>query len=189
MTQMTDSALPHTELTHVSEAGEIILASGKWFNVFKPNPDDIELKDIAHALANQCRFTGHVKEFYSVAEHSVLVSQYCLSSDAKWGLLHDASEAYLSDIARPIKKHPDFGPFYLEAEQRVMNAICEKFEMELEMPASVKEADDMLLRMEARDLMPETFPVYPGETASNPIICWNPRQAYGEFIVRSFEVM
>lgn len=177
------------EITHVGSVGEIILASGRWFDVFNPNPDDIDLKDIAHALSNQCRFTGHVKEFYSVAQHSVLVSQFCDPLDAQWGLLHDASEAYLSDIARPIKKHPDFGPFYLEAEERITNAVMDAYELPHEMPDSVRAADDMLLRMEARDLMPATFPVYEGETDPLTIIPWNPRQAYGEFVVRTMEVL
>jgi len=180
---------PVEKITMVSGDGKIILSSGKWFDVFNPNPDDIDLKDIAHALANQCRFTGHVSEFYSVAQHSVLVSEFCDPSDSAWGLLHDASEAYLSDIARPIKKHPDFGPFYLEAEERITNAVMDAFGLPHEMPDSVKAADDMLLRMEARDLMPDTFPVYEGDTSSQIIVPWNPRQAYGEFIVRSFEVM
>src|SRR6266496_3875421 len=108
-----------SEITMVSGNGEIILASGKWFNVFNPKPEDVDIRDIAHALSNQCRFTGHTKEFYSVAQHSVLVSTFCAPEDAAWGLLHDASEAYLSDIASPVKKHPDFGPFYLEAEKRI----------------------------------------------------------------------
>lgn len=169
--------------------GLIITSSGKWFNVLEPNPDDIDLKDIAHALSNQCRFTGHTEQFYSVAQHSVLVSQYCDPEDAAWGLLHDAGEAYLSDIARPIKKHPDFGPFYLKAEARLTAAVMEAFGLSPEMPDSVKAADDMLLRMEARDLMPDTFPVYEGHTESQVIVPWNPRQAYGEFVVRSMEVM
>src|SRR6476469_2228668 len=113
---------PVEKITMVSGDGKIILSSGKWFDVFDPNPDDIDLKDIAHALSNQCRFTGHVKEFYSVAQHSVLVSQYCLSCDSQCVLLNEDNEAYLSDIARPNKKHPEFGPFYLEAEARVMKA-------------------------------------------------------------------
>src|SRR6266516_3714044 len=125
------------EITHISNAGEIILASGKWFNVFDPKPEDIDLKDIAHALANQCRFTGHVREFYSVAQHSVLVSQFCDASDAQWGLLHDASEAYLSDIARPIKKHPDFGPFYLKVEDGLTAAIMKAFDLTKDIPDKV----------------------------------------------------
>src|SRR4051794_32940266 len=92
--------------------GLIITSTGKWFDVFNPNPADVDIEDIVHALSMQCRFTGHTKEFYSVAQHSVLVSLTCPSVDALYGLVHDGSEAYLSDIARPVKKHPAFGPFY-----------------------------------------------------------------------------
>src|SRR4051812_6540197 len=80
--------------------------SGKAFFPLDPRPADVDIQDIAHALAFQCRFGGHVKEFYSVAEHSVRVSLICAHEDAKWGLLHDATEAYLSDIVRPVKRDP-----------------------------------------------------------------------------------
>src|ERR1017187_10636100 len=78
--------------------GSITTFSGIHFWPLLPNPADIRIEDIAHALSNQCRFAGHAREFYSVAEHSVRVSQLCPPEDALWGLLHDASEAYLTDV-------------------------------------------------------------------------------------------
>ena len=85
--------------------GPITTSPRRWAG---PNPDDIRIEDIAHALSNQCRFAGHAREFYSVAEHSVHVSQLCLPEHALWGLLHDASEAYLVDLPRPLKLLPEF---------------------------------------------------------------------------------
>jgi hypothetical protein len=176
------------KITMVSSDGMIITSNGKWFNVLNPDPKDVDIEDIAHALSNQCRFTGHTTSFYSVAQHSVLVSECCNPSDAKWGLLHDASEAYLSDIARPVKKHPDFGPFYLKAEAALTEAVMRHFDLPPAMPDSVRAADDMLLRTEARDLMAPTFPVYPGETLGLEILPWNPDEAYYKFMERYEEL-
>src|ERR1017187_3148745 len=76
-----------------SRDGFISLFSGMRFWPLDPNPEKILIADIAHALAHQCRFGGHASKFYSVAEHSVHISQLCLPEHALWGLLHDASEA------------------------------------------------------------------------------------------------
>src|ERR1039457_118422 len=81
--------------------------SGLRFWPLDPNPEKILIDDIAHALAHQCRFGGHASRFYSVAEHSVHVSRLCPPEDALWGLLHDASEAYLVDLPRPLKQLPE----------------------------------------------------------------------------------
>jgi len=126
--------------------------TGKRFTPTNPIVDDIVIEDIAHPLSMQCRFSGHVKKFYSVAQHSVLVSYVCDNQDALWGLLHDASEAYLVDIPRPIKKSGKFDN-YLEFENIMQRAICKKFGLQPDMPESVRMADDMLLATEARDLM------------------------------------
>lgn len=89
---------------------------------FNLKPDQIQIADIAHALHNLCRYTGHVREFYSVATHSIAVMRLAeLNGLPKrvqlWALLHDAGEAYLSDIAAPLKRHPIFeGYRRLEAE-------------------------------------------------------------------------
>src|SRR5271165_7548492 len=79
--------------------------TGRVMYPLDPRPEEINIIDIAHALSNLCRFTGHVRTFYSVAEHSVRVSQHCDPKDALWGLLHDASEAYLADMSRPMKRY------------------------------------------------------------------------------------
>ena len=132
--------------------GSIATFSGVRFWPLLPNPDDILIADIAHALAHQCRFGGHSREFYSVAEHSVHVSKLCLPEDAFWGLLHDASEAYLVDLPRPLKLLPEFAP-YREAECRLQRAVAVRFGLPPDQPASVTEADDTMLWIEAHSLL------------------------------------
>lgn len=126
--------------------------SGVQFFPWDPREEDIVIEDIAHALSNIPRFTGHTTHFYSVAQHSVLVSMYCGPEDALWGLLHDASEAYLVDLPSPIKRDPRMAA-YREAEQRLQRCIARKFGLPEEMPASVKRADMLLLSTEATQLM------------------------------------
>lgn len=126
--------------------------SGKRFTPTNPNPDSIVIQDIAHSLSMQCRFSGHVKRFYSVAQHSVLVSYLCNNEDSLWGLLHDATEAYLIDIPRPLKRSGKFDA-YLEFEKNMQTAICRRFGLIDKEPPSVKKADTILLATEARDLM------------------------------------
>lgn len=111
---------------------------------------DVDLWDIAYSLSNLCRFGGHTKTFYSVAEHSVRVSQKCLKKDALTGLMHDASEAYLVDLPRPVKV---FLTEYRQYEEKVQRVIAERFGLIWPFPASVFEADHRLLVTEMRDLM------------------------------------
>ena len=173
----------------------IVTYSGKIIEPLNPDPEQIDIEDIAHALANQCRFTGHTREFYSVAQHSVLVSEICDEQDALWGLLHDASEAYLSDIARPIKRCTEWGNGYTEVEQSLMAAVEEAFDLhgpyyDIGMPASVKHADDILLRTEMRDLMPEGVDAtMPGEMLEGRIRGWMPGVAKELFLKRYYEIV
>jgi uncharacterized protein len=140
--------------------------TGKRFNLFDPKPKDVDILDIAHALGNLCRYTGHCKRFYSVAEHSIFVSmraEELAGRDttagvraARWGLLHDASEAYVNDLARPLKHQPEL-KLYRRVEQRVMGVIAAAFQLGKE-PACVKQADDELLWTEVRDLLQPLHP-------------------------------
>jgi 5'-deoxynucleotidase YfbR-like HD superfamily hydrolase len=129
----------------------ILTAGGRYFPLLAPTPADIHIEDIAHALSNLCRFTGHVREFYSVAQHSVMVSQIVPPEDALAALLHDASEAYITDISKPLKPHLHG---YAEIETRIMEAVLAAFGLPTCLPASVKRADLILLATEKRDLMP-----------------------------------
>jgi hypothetical protein len=126
--------------------------SGLRFWPLDPNPEKLLVEDIAHALAHQCRFGGHASKFYSVAEHSVHVSKLCPAQDALWGLLHDASEAYLVDLPRPLKQLPEFAA-YREAERRLQRAVAERFGLPPDQPASVTVADDTMLWIEAHSLL------------------------------------
>lgn len=125
---------------------------GRKFHPFDPRPEDVRIADIAHALSNLCRFTGHCRFFYSVAEHSVRASWHVPIEDAMWALLHDASEAYLNDLSRPVKRHNGLA-FYREQERRLQNVICAAFGLALEEPSSVRIADSRMLMTERRDLM------------------------------------
>jgi len=132
-------------------SGCIFTHSGLRFHPLDPRAQDIRIDDIGHALAHQCRFGGHTRQFYSVAQHSVLVSQLYRPEDALWGLLHDASEAYLQDVCRPLKDSVEFRA-YRAAESRLQRCIVQRFGLAPEQPTSVKAADDWMLAVEARDL-------------------------------------
>ena len=132
--------------------GSITTFSDVLFWPLLPNPDDIRIADIAHALSQQCRFAGHTRTFYSVAEHSVRVSQLCRPEDALWGLLHDASEAFLTDVPAPLKELPQFEA-YRAAERRLQRTIATRFGVAPEQPESVGDADRSILRVEIRDLL------------------------------------
>ena len=131
--------------------------TGTRFYPMDPLPEEIDIRDIAHALSNLCRFTGHVREFYSVAQHCVLVSQNCNKPNALWGLLHDASEAYIGDLHRPLKKDRSMQA-YRWIERRIMLAVCAAFNLRDDEPLSVTQTDQILLTTEARDLMGNLLP-------------------------------
>jgi len=128
--------------------------SGRQFWPLDPQPHEVFIDDIAHALAHQCRYAGHCLRFYSVAEHSILLSR-CVSEENKlWALLHDASEAYLSDVIRPIKPYLSGYKF---REEKVMRAIAERFGLKGDEPAEVKAADDRItLDERAQNMHPTT---------------------------------
>lgn len=160
--------------------------TGRRFYPLDPRPLDIDIEDIAHALSMICRFTGHVRQFYSVAEHSVRVSRACCHQDALWALLHDASEAYVADMSRPLKHAPEMYA-YRSVEKRIMDAVTERFGLSPVEPPSVKDADNRLLVTEKRDLMPpspdwEVFAsIEPLATVIKP---WTPATAEFEFMFR-----
>jgi uncharacterized protein len=169
--------------------------TGKRFRPLAPVSADIDLKDIAQALSHQCRFQGHVRDFYSVAEHSVRVSWLVEEwghdvTTQLWALLHDASEAYLQDVARPLKVQPVFGP-YRDAEDHLMRVIAHHFELPGAQPEAVTKADYIMCATEARDLMPfvpehwadmvAKFPPVPEPYRITP---WVPREARRKFFNR-----
>lgn len=168
--------------------GLIVTYSGRCINPLQPDPEQIAIEDIAHSLANVCRFTGHVREFYSVAQHSYLASQIVPDDLALTALLHDASEAYLSDVSRPIKMQPEFGDTYKRFEERLERAIAEKFSLAWPWPAEVKRADEALLRTEQRDLMPDVLRFEGDYYLFGAIEGWSPARAKLAFLSRYFEL-
>jgi hypothetical protein len=161
--------------------GWIVTYSGIKMYPLDPRPEEICFEDIAHALSNLCRWTGHCKEFYSVAQHSVLVSVHCSPENAMWGLLHDASEAYLNDIARPLKISGDYSE-YRKVESVLMIAIAEKFNLIYPIPDEVKDIDNRFIQTEARDLglLCEGFPSYgePFKTKITPVPPINAKMSF-----------
>ncbi len=196
------------ETSGCPEGAAVQVATGILVDPNRITPGDIRITDIALALSNSCRFGGHTHRvvhptesdlqlqpvFYSVAQHSVLVSLWCRREDALWGLLHDASEAYLVDLPRPLKRHSALGPLYRELESKVMGAVMASYELSLEMPASVTVADTWLLAAEARDFMgdPEWGRHLRAVTSDleevPTIVPWDPRTAYREFLFRHYRL-
>ena len=134
-----------------------------------------------------CRYAGHCKRFYSVAEHSVLLSQAVAPEHRLWALLHDASEAYLVDVPRPVKP---FLPGYREAEDRLMAAVCERFGLPHAMPCEVKRVDSAILNDERAQNMHHSRhdwsidPTPLGVTLQ----MWSPSEAETQFLA-AFEAL
>lgn len=155
--------------------------SGRQFWPMDPRPEDIDIVDIAHALSMLCRFGGHCKRFYSVAEHCVLLSDVADDADALYALLHDASEAYLVDVPRPIKR---MLPGYAEAEDVIMAAICDHYGLLRVMPPDVKRLDRAILMDERLQNM-EHAPVRwttDGKPIGVTLQFWSPDKAKAAFL-------
>jgi hypothetical protein len=184
---------------------------GDWVQTFTgvkvhpldPRPEDVRVADVAHALARLCRFTGHVKAaHYSVAQHSVLASHVVHPAAALLALLHDAAEAYLGDLSRPLKRHlytvvgVAFEPVK-KTEMRLLGVILPA--LGWVMPpgpvadwlwAEVDRADEVLLATEARDLMAPLHPDWRHQEANgfavlpDRIVPVGPEQAEALFLAR-----
>jgi hypothetical protein len=167
--------------------------TGRRVHPLSPSPDEIDIDDIAHSLAHQCRFLGHTDSFYSVAQHSVLVSELVPPVDALWGLLHDAAEAYLCDLPAPIKREPEMH-VYRAAEQRLLDAVAAKFSLPPVIPDSVKQADRIILATEFRDVTtvddPDWILTECGFAPSEGlwIVPWPPAVAEDQFLRRHWEL-
>ena len=156
------------------------LRSGKVVDPFNLLIDDIDINDIAHSLSMLCRFNGHTNEFYSVAQHSVRVSNILQENLRLEGLLHDATEFIIGDLIRPIKRMPQLSK-YIELEDRLWTQIALKFNLNDPMHKDVERADKLVLYSEIYQFM------HSNEYLEVPIIpnvskAWNFEQAKDEFL-------
>lgn len=157
---------------------EILTYTGKRFDLHEPDTELIDPRDIAHSLANLCRFNGHTREFYSVAQHCCLVADLVPEEDKLAALLHDATEAYVGDMVRPLKQ---WMPAYQDVEDWIWERITTRFDLVPELPVSVRHADLVALATERRDLMPTDPAIWDCligiEPTAETIRPWTPAEA------------
>lgn len=159
-------------------------ATGRQFWPLDPRADEIHIADIAAGLSKLCRYGGHCKRFYSVAEHSVLMAHAAPDGLHLAALMHDASEAYLSDVIRPIKRHLTG---YVAIEAALEKVIARRFCLQWPMPAAVKVLDERIVHDEKAQNMPPAPAVDPLTDATVPplgvtIQFWTPEKAEFEFL-------
>lgn len=166
----------------------IVTVSGHRFYLLNPHMSRIDPVDIAHALSNLCRYTGHTHEFYSVAQHCVLVSRNVPERWAFDGLLHDAAEAYTGDLNSPLKAILDGAFSGIEAE--IERAIAIKFGRQWPRDQSVKQADMRSYATEVRDITSSSvhFNGDGYEPWPEPITGWSPERARTEWMDRFVEL-
>src|SRR5215218_5038535 len=169
--------------------------SGRRVNPFDPDPDDLDIGDIARALGNLCRFGGHSRVFYSVAQHSVIVSELVEQrggdvEDVFAALMHDATEAYLGDMPHPIKHRSELGAAFKQAEDHLEQVIRKRFRIKPDVP-DIKRVDRALLATERRAFSGENWhwPELDGvEPLELEVIAWPPDAAARAFAARYAEL-
>lgn len=173
----------------------IHLVGGNFFNFASPELSEYTIQDIARNLSHICRFTGSVNKFYGVSQHSIYVSLLLES----WGypvdiqmagLMHDASEAFLGDVASPLKQ---LLPDYRKIEHKVESTIMKKYGISFPFEKVVKKADNAVFVAEREDLQPKCPQglVYEGltvERAPFKIVPWTSEKSQKEFLKRYFEL-
>lgn len=167
--------------------GWFLTYTGKQFWPLSARIEDLDIIDIAHGLSNVCRFGGHVNRFYSVAQHSVIVSHLVPTQYALDGLMHDATEAYMGDIVRPLKYQL---PQYLEAEKNLERLVAIRYDLAFPKLPEVQIADDVALMTERRDLLIHTDHVWSVQAEPHPMTIepQTPEQAEESFLFRFNEL-
>jgi hypothetical protein len=174
----------------------ISLLSGAKFNYNKPEESDVTLHDIASALSNVCRFSGHLPRFYSVAQHLVNASYIVTSENAFTALMHDTAEAFTNDLPTPLKWAL---PIFKELEVKIEGAMGQKFGFQYPYPPEVKTADTIMLMLEkyhvkqCDDYWPGYSDEYPRESVEQylnrvDLTSWRPSIARNKFLARYEEL-
>lgn len=152
------------------EGQTIQMVNGHYFDYGRPGNSLIDIETIAHALSHTCRFTGHCRELYVVAQHCWLMSHIVPAQDALYALLHEAGEPLVGDMNKPLKM---LLPDYESIENAAQRAVLLQFGLDPDKrPASIKPADARLLATEQRDFMPTTKAIR--WNALGMAIAWEP---------------
>lgn len=172
--------------------------SGRMVDVERFEVSAFDPRDVAHSLAMQCRFSGHTKRFYSVAEHCLYVADLCHGAnvdsgpltqvDAEfWGLMHDAAEAYIGDVARPVK---ELAPRLDEIEVKIMHTIAKACGLSWPAPTVVWVSDNRMLAAEAEQLLEATAIEFPlinqVEPVNRAFHCLGPERAAEAWLCRFY---
>lgn len=152
--------------------------SGIYVNVFEPKPEMFVIEDIAHALSHQPRFSGHLRDFYTVGQHSIECSKRVPPPIKFDALMHDASEAYLLDMPSPIKARM---PEYKAVEENLMKILAEVFHFKYPLPAEVKAVDKQMLELEWHQFML-------GNELERPLPCLSPRAVKEAFLTHYYRL-
>lgn len=162
--------------------------TGVHFDPLHPDPNLIRIEDIAHALGNICRYGGHADHFYSVAQHSVLMARHVPDHLRAAALLHDAAEAYVGDMVRPLKHGTEIGRLFAEIEDRLLTTIFRRYSVDVLLLEEIEEWDRFMLTWEQRDLRWSTVEAdgfwYGGYSLRIPdttLEPWKPRDAKMHF--------
>lgn len=156
--------------------------SGRKIDFINPDPDEINIEDIATGLSNVARFAGQTEGHYSVAQHSHHCSVYCNEYPLE-ALLHDASEAYMGDCPRPLKDL--LGDGWRDVENNLMEVIAAKFGFQWPLPPEVKDVDDRMLFTERRYFQPRHVPwPWRRQPYRVRLMAWLPHEARKKFLER-----
>jgi len=154
--------------------------TGKEFNLMNPTLESIDIRDIAHGLSNICRYTGQTRYHYSVAQHSILVSGFAHTMNAFAALLHDAAEAYTSDIPTPLK---DLVPGFYDIEERIQSLVYAKFDVKFIDFSELKILDCQIMTTEVKELMPnKIWGEFPYNAMPVDILPLTPKKVEGMFL-------
>lgn len=169
---------------NVSIGPTITLASGHVFDFLNPQGSVFDIEDIAHGLSNVCRYAGQCRDFYSVAEHSILVSEVVTEYQFE-ALMHDASEAFIGDVTRPLKQ---LLPEFKRIEAGVEDAVAQRFGLDRKSKSLIKDADLQVLAAEQAQVMAPGTADWAAAAGIEPapvrVRYLSPREARAAFLAR-----